>query len=503
MDDSGPVSVAAERVWGTGRAALAWLPRGEGLPDAEWSNRHRAICAVVWIHALTLPVVGFLRGDVFLHALAEAGVIALCGVGAQVETFGQRWRSALATAGLLFSSALLVHIFDGLIELHFHFFVVVALAALYQAWTPFLIALAFVVVHHSVVGALAPGAVYNHPAATDEPLLWGLLHGAFVLAESVACLVYWRASEAAVAHERDSRREAEQAHRDLAHAQQLSGVGSWDWDLAHGSVTWSDQMYALAGVDREDFVPSVAGFLDIVHPEDRERVAKLLAETEGAGGALDFECRLARSDGTVRTIHARSEQVAASNGQLQRIRGTCHDVTERQRLQDAITHLAFHDVLTDLPNRRLLMQRLEQALDQLSDDTSTCAVLFVDLDDFKQVNDGWGHAVGDALLEVVARRIRHATRETDTVARMGGDEFVVLCDDADLATAHQCAERIEEALLAPVDIDGTLVTVAASVGIALADRGTSAATVLQRADQAMYAAKAASRPLRDVSAPAN
>lgn len=456
----------------------------------EWQARHRAICVLLWTHALALPFVGLLRGQGLVHVLAEAAVVAWFALGAQLRWLSVPARSALATLGLLTSSAVVVHFFDGLIEVHFHFFVMVAVVALYQAWMPFLLALIFVVLHHSLTGTFAPDAVYNHPAAVSNPWLWGLVHGGFILAESMACLVYWRASEQALERERDARVAAQDVHRDLARAQELSGVGSWDWQVASDTVTWSDHMYSLAGADPKTFTPSIESFLAVVHPEDRDRVGGLIQSAYETKTNLDYECRLVRPDGTVRTIHALGETQKDVRGEVTQMSGTCHDVTERKQLQDEITHLAFHDPLTALANRRLFLDRLDHALAQLRRSDGTFAILFIDLDDFKEINDSYGHTAGDALLKEVAGRLRRAVRETDTIARFGGDEFAVLCDQADLDIATRAAQRIEDELRHPTVIEGNNVAVAGSIGIAIADRDADADTLLRQADAAMYAVKA-------------
>lgn len=486
---------AGRRLTAPWRAAVDWLPRGGALGLDEWQARHRGICVLVWMHAVALPFVALLRGQGLLHGLLEAAVVAWFALGAQLRWLGVATRSALATMGLLTSSAVLVHFFDGLIEVHFHFFVMVAVVALYQTWLPFLLALLFVVLHHSLTGTFTPDAVYNHSAAVSDPWLWGLVHGGFILAESVACLVYWRASEETLDRERDARVAAQGAHRDLARAQEVSGVGSWDWHVASDTVTWSDQMCVLAGVDPAEFVPSIESFLGVVHPEDRDRVGALIQRAYETNTDLDYECRLVRPDGTMRTIHALGEAVTDASGAVTQMTGTCHDVTERRRLEEEITHLAFHDPLTGLANRRLFLDRLNHALAHLRRSNGTCAVLFIDLDDFKEINDSYGHTAGDALLREVAGRLRRAVRETDTIARFGGDEFAVLCEEADLDIATQAAKRIETELSHPTTIEGTSVAVPGSIGIAIAERDGSADadTLLRQADAAMYAAKALDR----------
>lgn len=478
-------------------ALVRWLPRGAGVDPSLWQVRHRGITLLLWGHVLGLPVVAVLRGEAVAHGLLEGVLVASFATVASVPRLPGWLRSASATLGLLTSSAILVHVFDGLIEAHFHFFVVVAVVALYQAWPPFLLALGFVLVHHAMLGLLAPTAVFNHAAAQADPAVWAVVHGAFVLAESVACLLYWRTTEDALARERAARLDSAAAHEGLARAQELSRLGSWDWNLTQGTVTWSDQLYALVGEDPSTFSPSVSSFLDLVHEDDRARVESLLRDAVESRATLDYECRVVRADGAVRTIHARGDAVLDADGTLTGLHGTVHDITERVRMQEEIRHLAFHDALTGLANRRLFVDRLLETMTRQPLSGRGCAVMFLDLDGFKAINDSLGHATGDAVLQEVAHRLRSCVRDTDTVARFGGDEFAVLCDDADLHEATQVADRIAGALNRPAVVDGTTVEIAGSIGIALAasgalvpgDGSVAADVLLREADAAMYAAK--------------
>lgn len=488
VTNDGRPSVGATPWWRrTFTATRVLLPRGGALSEQSWSTRHRGICVLLWAHVVALPFLGVLRHETAAHSLFEAAIVAVFAVGALLRRLSREVRSASATIGLLASSAILVHFFDGLIELHFHFFVTVAVVALYQAWGPLLLALGFVVFHHTVIGTLAPELVYNHPSAVHNPGLFALVHGGFVLAESIACLVVWRFSEDALDSERAARGGLEKAHRDLAQAQDLSGMGSWDWDVTANTVTWSDQMYALAGVDPTTFTPSVESFLGLVHADDRVRVAELVSAAYETQTGLDYEYRPVQPDGAI--FHALGEWVTATEGTAARMFGTIHDVTERKRLLAEIEHLAFHDPLTGLANRRLFMDRLDHALDITRRSGHGCAVLFMDLDGFKKVNDTLGHGAGDELLCEVARRLTRAARSADTIARFGGDEFALLCEDVDLEIAIRVAERIGEELHRPVELQGVDVSPRGSIGIALAEGNLSAEDILRDADAAMYAVK--------------
>jgi diguanylate cyclase (GGDEF)-like protein/PAS domain S-box-containing protein len=170
---------------------------------------------------------------------------------------------------------------------------------------------------------------------------------------------------------------------------------------------------------------------------------------------------------------------------------TDHDITERKRAEERLHHQAFHDLLTDLPNRQLFADRLGQALRRTRRRHNRVAVLFMDLDEFKVVNDSLGHEVGDLLLTVVAQRLGRCLRPEDTLARFGGDEFVVLIEALDdPAEAVRVAERITEELRWPFIVEGRQLYVTASIGISLGDARThDPDALLREADTAMYRAK--------------
>ena len=173
------------------------IPEGRPLPEAAWRRRHRGILVLLWAHVIGLAIFGVLAGARPLHVLEESAVVALMALLGGFERWGRKVGEIMACLGLLTSSGLLVHFSGGYIEMHFHFFVMVGLMALYQDWVPFLLAIAYVVVHHGLVGALEPMSVFNHPAAWANPWGWAALHGIFILAMSLVSLAAWRVSEAA------------------------------------------------------------------------------------------------------------------------------------------------------------------------------------------------------------------------------------------------------------------------------------------------------------------
>src|SRR5258708_10530652 len=208
--------------------------------------------------------------------------------------------------------------------------------------------------------------------------------------------------------------------------------------------------------------------LDLVHPDEQggadAYMTNLLAQP---GGTLMDELRLRHSDGSWRDF-----EIVATNmldqPSVEGIVATCRDITERKTFERELSRLAFTDTLTGLPNRALLLDRLTHALERASRQQRKVAVLFLDLDRFKVVNDSLGPAFGDALLVAVANRINASLPVGDTAARLGGDEFTVLLEDIVQARqAEEVAERIAEALRLPVMLDGREVFVSSSIGIAL------------------------------------
>jgi diguanylate cyclase (GGDEF)-like protein len=177
------------------RAGRGLLPHGQLLTPEVWRRRHRGIVWLLWLHVAGVAAFAVARGNSVTHSLAEACVVAVFAMAASHPRVGRRARSAAAVVGLTTSSAVLVHLSGGVIEVHFHFFVVVGIITLYQDWLPFGLALSYVVVHHGAFGLFQPTSVFNHQAAQQAPLKWALIHGGFVLAASVAYLVNWRLSE--------------------------------------------------------------------------------------------------------------------------------------------------------------------------------------------------------------------------------------------------------------------------------------------------------------------
>jgi diguanylate cyclase (GGDEF)-like protein len=172
-----------------------YLPTGRALPEAVWRRRHGGVSLLLWLHVPGVVLFGALAGRGVGHSLEEAAFPAVAALIAGWSMLGRNARSVAASLGLLMTSALLVHLSGGYIEMHFHFFVMVGVIALYQSWWPFLAAIAFVVVHHASAGVLDPSSVFNHAAGQRDPILWAAIHGGFVLAASAVSLTTWRLVE--------------------------------------------------------------------------------------------------------------------------------------------------------------------------------------------------------------------------------------------------------------------------------------------------------------------
>jgi diguanylate cyclase (GGDEF)-like protein/PAS domain S-box-containing protein len=258
---------------------------------------------------------------------------------------------------------------------------------------------------------------------------------------------------------------------------------------AHGTITWCSQsVERICGYAPAELVGR--SVRSLVSPADAEIVEQSAPALARPGSSIICYCRLRMSDGSYRVFEITARNLLHDPAVAGLVL-TGPDVTERRALEDELRHKAFHDGLTGLANRALFVDRLDHALGRRRRDI---AVLAIDLDDFKTVNDSLGHDTGDELIVIMAHRLMATLRPADTAARFGGDEFAILLEDVDEDAAVQTADRVLAALAEPFEVAGRDVFVRASIGLAMADdHAHDAATLLRNADVAMYRAKASGK----------
>jgi len=296
--------------------------------------------------------------------------------------------------------------------------------------------------------------------------------------------------------------ELRESRAGLAHAQSLAHIGSWEWDLTSGEIRCSEEVFNIccSGIDRPQ-----NPILDSVHQLDREFVEASIRQTLEKKSPSRFDFRVLLGGAVERTLHAELVPVLDEHANPVVLTGTVQDITERKRAEEQIRQLAYYDALTGLPNRRFFLQQLEQALHHADRHDRMLAVLFLDLDRFKRVNDTLGHGMGDKLLQDVADRLLRCVRKTDCVvagdaeqegppslvSRLGGDEFTILLSDIEhFQDVAKVARRILDAVSIPFALEGQEVFISTSIGISLYPfDACNAGDLIRNADGAMYQAK--------------
>ncbi|HKI20811.1 MAG TPA: diguanylate cyclase, partial [Isosphaeraceae bacterium] len=265
--------------------------------------------------------------------------------------------------------------------------------------------------------------------------------------------------------------------------------GLWDWDLTTDRIYYAPRWKSILGFEDGQIGDSILEWFDRLHPLDSERVkAEVSDHLTGKTPHLETEHRMRHRDGSYRWVLTRGLAVRNGQGKAVRMAGSQSDITQRK----AAEYRMQHDSLTGLPNRALLMDRLSEAVARTKRAPGyRFGVLFLDIDSFKGVNDSLGHSIGDQLLVAISRRLECCIRDADTIARVGGDEFISLIDSVETEeNILSIAGRILESLRAPFLLDGHEVIVSASIGVAMSNASDGTAEeIVKNADSAMYRAK--------------
>ncbi len=274
----------------------------------------------------------------------------------------------------------------------------------------------------------------------------------------------------------------------LASAQRIAGVGHWQWDSASDNITVSEQLVEMLSLDDASGLQNLNDYLNFVHPQDQEFVRSRILSAGMEGTASSDDYRLVTLESETIVVHQELAQPANSSDI---VLGTVQDITVQRESESKIRQLAYSDELTGLASRVYFHKHLEDVIKASHRRSERFALLFLDLDGFKDVNDSLGHDVGDMLLKIVAKRLQDLIRDTDFVARLSGDEFCILVDNInDQYGAAYVAERCLEEMNEPVDLGKQSIRTRCSIGIAYyPDDGEDSKSLLKAADSAMYAAK--------------
>jgi diguanylate cyclase (GGDEF)-like protein/PAS domain S-box-containing protein len=288
-----------------------------------------------------------------------------------------------------------------------------------------------------------------------------------------------------------AQKELEKRSATLSEAQEMGGIGDWQYDLATKKVTWSRHLYTILGLNPEHFVPTPEAILSLCANEDCEAIrAEHAAALEGKpSSSIDVQAR--RGDGTFGYYTMMSKPMFDDQGNITGLFGTLQDITERKHSEKQLRNLAFFDPLTGLANRALFSRELRDVMYGVQTSGGSAALLLLDLDHFKEVNDTLGHAAGDELLRTVARIVKEHVDERGFVARLGGDEFAVIIRDyASVECLERFANSIITRLTGVLKLERGEVLTGTSLGIALIPQdGGDAERALRNADLALYMAK--------------
>ena len=290
--------------------------------------------------------------------------------------------------------------------------------------------------------------------------------------------------------------ELRRSEEKLKEAQRIARLVNWELDLTKKALKWSDGICELLEINPMEFEVSEFGvsyeaFLNTIHPDDREIVGHVYNESLKNRTPFKISHRILMKDGRIKWVNEIGRNEYDQQGNPIKSYGIVQDITELKQAEEMMRHMASHDGLTDLPTLKLAKDRLAMAMGMARRNKKTVALMFVDLDGFKAVNDTYGHDVGDEVLREVAKRFCSCVRAIDTVARIGGDEFlIVITELQSWKSAAGIAEKVIQSVSQPIMINGLRTSVGASIGIAMFPGDSDDADrLIKLADKAMYRMK--------------
>lgn len=343
-------------------------------------------------------------------------------------------------------------------------------------------------------------AIGSGAGALSAPILISTLH--LVSLVLIAAVVTRQVQMAAASTDVDALRREQRHAFALAGAQQAI----WDWDILQDHLYVSPLLEASLGLSAGDICGPEVSWRERMHPEDRETYRTALNAYIGRGTiSFALEFRLQHKDATYRWFNLRASCLAGAEGFAVRCVGVVRDITDRKRSEERLLHDTVHDSLTGLPNRPLLLDRLGRAIARPAPQgRPRAALMIIDMDRFKAVNDSLGHAAGDSLLTAIARRLEQVVPRAETVARLGSDEFsILLTEKTEPDDVAAMAAAINDILSQPVDINGQEVFPSASIGVAICEDSHDRPTdLLKEAEIAMYRAKRLGKARVEIFEPA-
>ncbi|HHW66303.1 MAG: hypothetical protein PWP07_887 [Epulopiscium sp.] len=261
------------------------------------------------------------------------------------------------------------------------------------------------------------------------------------------------------------------------------------FDIRKKKISFSEGITQLTEYSPSDFENDLSLWKELVYPQDLEAVADHFKELY-KGESKVFDIRITTKLKKEKWLHVRAIPVLDSNRKVVRIDGVVIDVTERRCMEEEIKYMAYHDILTELPNRVQFNDYFMKTLSEAKNEKKKLAILFIDLDQFKSINDSLGHDIGDLLLKETAKRLKAALRKTDFLCRIGGDEFIILLNNIKNDEVNRLAQRIVDAFKEPFELQGHALSVTPSIGISIyPNHGNDIETLIKKADDAMYLAK--------------